>query len=618
MSSGPYLIDPARSRVLLVAASRFGEASGLDDLPSVRPGIEDLRAFLVDPAWGGLEELACRMVIDPETPAEVDEALVHSASEAEDTLLMYFSGHGVPHPSDASLHLAVRGTDRRRLHSTALPIGWIQNAMRESDAVAKILILDCCFSGRAIATMAGESVAAQATITGSCVIAAAPANRPAAAPEDERYTAFTGAFLQTLKDGVPRGPEYLDLETVFRSVRAALVGRGRSAPQIQRTNFVAEVALCRNAAVREPHEPTPAPPPRLEVALTVDPAECAAGEGVTWHLHVRNDGSSPLYEMTVLDGNGGTLEVPSRLEPQQDCELTWISRPQSDVTKTVTVGGRSERGALVSREATAHVTVRRPSPIGRIVAGLCAVLLIVSLWLTWTTRTSTDAWGDPARAAALLALATVVLLLAGLRGAIRASWRTTALAGTVAFAGLLAEDRLVLESDGYGGGRYVAILASAGIAFGGWLMLEIEAYRARQPPAAEVLAAAGGLTVIGSLWLTWTPDGDIGWTFTLTDIVLFTLAGMVTLMAVARRIVPGLGGSPIAAVVLMLVGAILAERVIWLRNLVSGNPSGLPWETGRYVALAGALLIIVGGAFTLLATRPTGGWWTNEAKGPPS
>jgi Caspase domain len=187
-------------------------------------------------------------MVDPRTPQEVDEALIQAATAAADTLLVYYAGHGLPLPSDGSLHLAVGITDRHRLHSTAVPLEWIRSAVRRTDATAKVLILDCCFSGRAIQVMSADAVAEQLDVAGSYVLTAAPANKLAAAPQGETYTAFTGALIGILEEGIKGGPNYLDLDTIFSAVRKELRNRGLPEPQAQNINRAARLALAPNPA----------------------------------------------------------------------------------------------------------------------------------------------------------------------------------------------------------------------------------------------------------------------------------------------------------------------------------------------------------------------------------
>src|SRR4051794_16218504 len=139
-------MDPARSRALLVGASTFGEAAELDDLPSVPAGVRELQRLLIDPSHGSLEHDSCLALIDPKDVDDLDRALHRCAQDAEDTLLVYYAGHGVPSQRDGSLHLALRNTDRTRLRATAYPIDFLRDHILESNASTKVVIIDCCFS----------------------------------------------------------------------------------------------------------------------------------------------------------------------------------------------------------------------------------------------------------------------------------------------------------------------------------------------------------------------------------------------------------------------------------------------------------------------------------------
>ena len=85
----------------------------------------------------------------------------------------------------------------------------------DSRATKKVVILDCCFSGRALADQAGdeESFLGQVGIEGTYLLTATAANAVALAPPGERYTAFTGALLGLLNRAIPDGPELLTLRT---------------------------------------------------------------------------------------------------------------------------------------------------------------------------------------------------------------------------------------------------------------------------------------------------------------------------------------------------------------------------------------------------------------------
>jgi hypothetical protein len=126
------LMDPTRSRALLIGAEVFPNAAGLDNLPSVPRGIKALRNILIDKRRGGLDRSACRTMINPSEPRQVARALLQCAEEAEDCLFVYYSGHGVPSPDDGSLLLAIKKTDRHLLPYTAVPIDWVTRELRRS------------------------------------------------------------------------------------------------------------------------------------------------------------------------------------------------------------------------------------------------------------------------------------------------------------------------------------------------------------------------------------------------------------------------------------------------------------------------------------------------------
>jgi hypothetical protein len=111
-----------------------------------------------------------------------------------------------------------------------------------------VVILDCCYSGRAVGGMADttETVANEATVEGTYLLASAPPNRQALSPPGESYTAFTGALLTLIREGVPNGPELLQLDAIYRHVRDTLKRRALPEPQIRVDNTAGELALVRN------------------------------------------------------------------------------------------------------------------------------------------------------------------------------------------------------------------------------------------------------------------------------------------------------------------------------------------------------------------------------------
>jgi len=65
---------------------------------------------------------------------------------------------------------------------------------------------------------AATNVADQAVSEGTFVLASAAENKQALAPPGETYTAFTGELIELFQNGVPGGPELLDLNVIYKRV----------------------------------------------------------------------------------------------------------------------------------------------------------------------------------------------------------------------------------------------------------------------------------------------------------------------------------------------------------------------------------------------------------------
>lgn len=255
----PSLPDPRRSRAVLIGISTY---TYLDNLPAVRNNVTELRAVLTDPALGGLPADKCRILNDPPSPVDLYRALRKDAEAAEDTLLVYFAGHGLTGGARNELFLCLPDSHRRdELSFTGLAYEQVREAVGESRAIKKVVILDCCFSGRALATQAGyeDTIVGQVGIEGTYILTATPRNAVALAPPGARYTAFTGALLELLRTGIPGGPELLTPAVIFPTLKHTLTSRRLPPPHQQGSGTITHLAFARNTAYAQPRtEPEPA------------------------------------------------------------------------------------------------------------------------------------------------------------------------------------------------------------------------------------------------------------------------------------------------------------------------------------------------------------------------
>jgi hypothetical protein len=250
----PQFPDPARSRAVLIGSSHFTAADpDLPGIPAVQANLTGLRRALTHPAAGVFRPEFCRSLANPANADEVGSALSDMAATATDLLLVYYTGHGILGDL-GRLHLALPNTNRDRLRWTAIPFEVLRDEIAASGATARVLVLDCCFSGRAITAMADTSslLSSQFDLAGTYTLTATPANAPAHAPCGDRYTAFTGAFLHALE-----GTTTLTLDQIYAAIDRDLAARHLPRPQRRAVNAGGDLALCRGPirTHAEPVEP---------------------------------------------------------------------------------------------------------------------------------------------------------------------------------------------------------------------------------------------------------------------------------------------------------------------------------------------------------------------------
>ncbi|GAB7028827.1 caspase family protein [Streptomyces sp. NPDC021749] len=267
-TAGPRLPHGPTSRAVLIGTSRFSRAE-LPDMPAVEANLRALKAALTHPVHGLLAPEHCRVVSDPADQATVGTALSWAVREADDLLLVYYAGHGVL-DDDGLLHLGLRHTDIDQAGFSAVPIELVKRNVSDARAAYRVLLLDCCFSGRAISAMSSPAQLAlgQLEMAGTYLLTASTKTTPAHAPQGAAHTAFTGALLTALARPAP-----LALDEIHAHVDRELHGRGLPRPQRRAAGNAGSLALVRGwsepaagaprpEAPPWPSAPPPPPPPR--------------------------------------------------------------------------------------------------------------------------------------------------------------------------------------------------------------------------------------------------------------------------------------------------------------------------------------------------------------------
>lgn len=277
------LPDQKTSRAVLIGIDVYEH---LPDLPGVHAGAIELRDVLTDPVHGSLHVEQCTLLPETASPSAIGLAIAAAAAEARDLLLIYFAGHGVLGPRRGELHLAVAGTHPDRPGIGGIPFEAFRDLYVDSPAQARVVILDCCYSGRALGlnqSADGQAVLNEIVTEGTAVLTSAPPNGISKKLDAETYPAYTGRLIRLLRDGVPGGHELLTLPVLHRQLCRELTSVGLRQPQADLNPLLDQLGLIRNRSQSSS--------PSIEVHL----------------LHAIRSGQLVLHYLPEVDLRSGAL-----------------------------------------------------------------------------------------------------------------------------------------------------------------------------------------------------------------------------------------------------------------------------------------------------------------------
>ncbi|WP_051951599.1 caspase family protein [Actinacidiphila yeochonensis] len=332
--------EPAGSRAVLLGAGRYPSGSGLHALPAVAANLADLAAALTDPRTGTLAPDHCTVVAEPLTPGGIGDAVARAAATATDLLLVYYSGHGLV-DDRGRLHLALSTTDPDRLRWTAVPFDVLREEIADSAAAVRVLVLDCCFSGRAIHAMADHHgvITGQIDVAGTYTLTSSAANAPSHAPVGATHTSFTEALLTGLAS-----PEPLTLDELFTHVYGHLAARGLPRPQRRAVNAAGALALSKGSLAGTAPPPAVSRGPR-QADRAEPPATPGTGPGPAPSGLSRPDAASPSGPVRA-GFVGSELPAPPAASAEAEAEAappTRPGRPDAGVGQRAAAGGRRPR-----------------------------------------------------------------------------------------------------------------------------------------------------------------------------------------------------------------------------------------------------------------------------------
>jgi hypothetical protein len=229
-------LDGEGVRVVLAGTGSHASGSRLPDVPAVEATVRAVRSCLVGVC--GVWEQNLLELVDPEGPEPLLDVIIDAAGAASDVLLVYYVGHGVLDVA-GQLHLATKATVDLATKASfqALAYSEVIGALQNCRARRVLVILDCCYSGRA-----------STPVRSGALLASADRGEYALAPVGEEFTAFSGELVRALREGIPTAPAQITLQRLHEHLSQAMRRQGRPIPVLQTGNLAGELVLARNRA----------------------------------------------------------------------------------------------------------------------------------------------------------------------------------------------------------------------------------------------------------------------------------------------------------------------------------------------------------------------------------
>jgi hypothetical protein len=244
----PLDYHPEKSVAILLGSSRFPrDRESLPDLPAVVANVIDFERLLRDPSIAGFPSGRVHRLLDEDNASLVWERVAELSEEAEDLLIFYYAGHGLI-DSDGDLLLTLPTSTFARAEANCLRWRDVKSYVLKSSARRKLVILDCCFSGRAtnILGVTEEAVRRSLEAKGTVVLASSPRNEPSRVDPEARRTVFTDALLSTIEQGIDTGRNVVSIDELFANAKQVCRSIDAPAPERVATADANDIALVLN------------------------------------------------------------------------------------------------------------------------------------------------------------------------------------------------------------------------------------------------------------------------------------------------------------------------------------------------------------------------------------
>ncbi len=221
-------------KVLLIGVSKYKEDAQINAIPNVKRNIALLKKVFTDNNVLNITEQNITVSLN-ETNTDIERTLIQVSRETNpnDTLIVYYAGHGIVSTQDFGLYLTAVNTTHDYLETDGISVKRFREIVENSRASRKIMILDACYSGAIHGLASSASYNEEDENAGTYIMTAVSKHESAIYPVENPNlpTLFTGAFLDVLENGVSNNREFLTIRDIFDEIYTSFRNQGLPLPQ---------------------------------------------------------------------------------------------------------------------------------------------------------------------------------------------------------------------------------------------------------------------------------------------------------------------------------------------------------------------------------------------------
>ncbi len=233
-------IDTNNIKVILIGVSKYPDDKQVTDVPNIRTNINLLKKTLTNPSILGVNENNFVVSLN-KSKIDIEVELtdfVRNTTE-NDTLIVYYSGHGFISNENFKLYLSTRDSNINHIESTSICIDRFVEIINLSFSKQKIILLDSCHSGYIHDLFNDENSDFYNLNTSEkvYVISSSSVDEPSYYPTESKNspTYFTGELIDVLTNGTENGKSYLTINEVFNKISRSL--KNKNLPVPSKTNL---------------------------------------------------------------------------------------------------------------------------------------------------------------------------------------------------------------------------------------------------------------------------------------------------------------------------------------------------------------------------------------------